>query len=127
MASSAQEEFREYHRRRDAERLARREGERHQVLAQVRDAVARLAPGHPAIRRVHVYGSLLQPGRFTARSDVDLAVDSDEIESETPFWRDMERALRRNVDLRPREGAVADAVAAYGELCYERALDPARS
>jgi hypothetical protein len=47
-------------------------------------------------------------------------VDCDAIESETPFWRDMERALRRNVDLRPREGAVADAVAAYGELCYER-------
>ena len=43
-----------------------------------------------------------------------------DLEVETPFWRGLEDALRRNVDLRPREGAVARAVEDSGERCYER-------
>ena len=126
MTTAAQRDFREYHRRREAAEQALRESERQELLTQVREAVWRFAPLHPAIRRVYVFGSLLKAGRFRPRSDVDLAVDCDQVESETPFWRDMERALRRNVDLRPRLGAVAEAVAAHGELCYARENDRTR-
>jgi predicted nucleotidyltransferase len=127
MDPSSPQAFREYHLEREAERLAGREALRRQVLAQVREAISSIAPRHPAIRAVYLFGSILQPGRFTLRSDVDLAVDCDDLASETPFWRDMEIALQRNVDLRPREGAVARAVAAYGEICYARETDPPRS
>ena len=126
MTTAARRDFREYHLRREAAEQALRESERQELLAQVREAVSRFAPLHPAIRRVYVFGSLLKPGRFSRRSDVDLAVDCDQVESETPFWRDLERALRRNVDLRPRLGTVAEAVAAHGEFCYARESDPPR-
>ena len=118
--------YREYHLRHEAELLARREALRQEVLGQVHAAVRRIAPRHPAIRAVHLFGSLVQPGRFSPHSDVDLAVDCDDVAAETPFWREMEMALERNVDLRPREGAVARAAAAYGELLYDREVPPAR-
>jgi len=127
MSRPLQQEFLEYHRRREAEKLALREAERRQVLEQVGEAVSRIAPRYPAIRTVYLFGSILQPGRFTPHSDVDLAVDCDDLASETPFWRDMEIALQRNVDLRPRAGAIERAVEAYGELCYARKTDPPRS
>jgi predicted nucleotidyltransferase len=112
--------FREYHARR--ERELRQEGEafRLEVLARGREAVRRSAPLFPAIRAVYLFGSILQPGRFRPDSDVDLAVDCDDIEVETPFWRMVEEALQRDVDLRPRIGLVARAVEQAGELCYER-------
>ena len=52
-------------------------------------------------------------------------IDCDDLESGTPFWRSLERALERNVDLRPREEPIAQAVEEYGELVYEREVpDP---
>lgn len=56
---------------------------------------------------------------------MDVAVDCEDLESETPFWRALERSLERNVDLRPREGPIARAVEDYGKLVYEREVpDP---
>jgi predicted nucleotidyltransferase len=117
---TAVEEFREYHARRDLEIREQKEADRLRVLEEARAAIHRLAPSFPAVRAVYLFGSILQPGRFRQNSDVDVAVDCDDLETETPFWRALELALERNVDLRPRQGPVADAVTAYGELCYER-------
>jgi predicted nucleotidyltransferase len=114
------EVYRESYLRREQERHRRREDLREEVVGQVREAVARLAPGEPAIRAVYAFGSLLQPGRFRPDSDVDLAVDCDDPEAESRLWRALEEALGRAVDLRPRQGAVARAVATAGELCYAR-------
>lgn len=116
---------REYHARRERERQEERESLRQDVLERVRRSVQTHAPHFPAIRAVYLFGSLVQPGRFTPGSDVDLAVDVDDIREETPFWRALEEDLERNVDLRPRTGAVARAVESYGELCYEREVGPA--
>ncbi len=127
VATPAQEAFREFHLRREAERQELRERQRLEALALVREVVPRYAAGYPPIRRIYVFGSIVQAGRFSPHSDIDLAVDSDDIASETPLWRDLERALLRNVDLRPLLGAVAEAVSAYGELCYARRNDPPRS
>jgi predicted nucleotidyltransferase len=116
---------REYHARREQVRREEREALRGEVLEQARSAIRRLAPQFPAIRAVYLFGSVLAPGRFLPDSDVDVALDSDDLEAETPFWRGLEDALRRNVDLRPREGGVARAVEDSGERCYERKVpDP---
>lgn len=48
-----------------------------------------------------------------------MAIDCDDIEVETPFWRMLEQALDRDVDLRPRIGPIAWAVEEGGELCYD--------
>lgn len=120
MDEAALQPFREYHARRDHELRQEREALRLGVLERVRDAVRRSAPRFPAIQAVYLFGSLLQPGRFRPDSDVDVAIDCDDVEAETPFWRTLEDALKRDVDLRPRIGTVARAVEQGGELCYER-------
>lgn len=115
----------EYHARREQAHREEREALRNEVLERARTAIRDSAPRFPAIRAVYLFGSVLAPGRFSPDSDVDVAVDSDDLEAETPFWRLLEDALRRNVDLRPREGAVARAVEDSGERCYERKVpDP---
>jgi predicted nucleotidyltransferase len=110
----------EYHARREQMRWEQREALRLEVLEQARSAIRHLAPQFPAIRAVYLFGSVLAPGRFLPDSDVDVALDSDDLTAETPFWRGLEEALRRNVDLRPRQGAVARAVEDFGERCYEQ-------
>ncbi len=117
--------YREYHARRERELREQREALRLAVLEKAREAIGRSAPKFPAIRAVYLFGSVLQPGRFRPSSDVDVAVDCDAIEAETPFWSLLEDSLERNVDVRPRVGPVAQAVEDYGELCYEREVpDP---
>ena len=117
----------EYHARREQARREEREALRGEVLEKARSAIRRLAPGFPAIHAVYLFGSVLAPGRFQSDSDVDVALDSDDLGVETPFWRGLEDALRRNVDLRPREGPVARAVEDSGERCYEREVPDPRT
>ncbi len=113
---------REYHARRERARREEREVARREVGEWARAAIRAIAPRFPAIRAVYLFGSILQPGRFLPDSDVDVAVDCDDLAAETPFWRALEETLFRNVDLRPRAGAVAEAVASSGELCYAREI-----
>ena len=114
------EPYREYHLRRSRERLERREERRTRCLAAARAGIRRLAPAFSPIRAVYLFGSLLQPGRFSRRSDVDVAIECDDIPTEGRFRRALEEELRRVVDLRPLEGGVAWAVEVYGECVYER-------
>ena len=53
-------------------------------------------------------------------SDIDVAVECDSLEAESAFWRALERDLRRDVDVRPLAGAVAQAVEDWGERIYGR-------
>ena len=89
----------------------------------MRAAITHLAPGFPALERVYLFGSLLQPGRFRPDSDIDLAVECDDLETESLFWRALERALQRDVDLRPLVEPIRSEVERYGELIYERKSD----
>ena len=109
---------REYHARRDAKRRADREALRQVKLEQARAAIRRLAPDFPAVCRVYLFGSLLRSGRFHAGSDVDVAIECHDLETETPFARALERELAIAVDLRPLRGAVAEAVRFEGEKVY---------
>jgi len=109
---------REFHARRAEERRTRREELRQRKLADVRAAIHRIAPQHPAVRSVHLFGSILHPGRFDAQSDVDVAIECDDLEAETPFARALENELKTPIDLRPLAGAIAEAVQEHGEKVY---------
>ena len=111
---------REYHAQREIERLRQREQLRQQQLDKARRAIQRLAPEQPAIEMVYLFGPVMAEGRFTQRSDIDLAVVADDVAVESRFWRALEEALEWNVDVRPLQGAVAQAVADHGECVYAR-------
>ncbi|MBA2592696.1 MAG: nucleotidyltransferase domain-containing protein [Pseudomonadota bacterium] len=113
---------REYHARRQKERRAQREALRLQRLTALREAIRRRAPRYPAIGAVYLFGSVLQPGRFTSGSDVDVAVEGADVDTESRFWRALEEDCGGAVDLRSLQGAVARAVADHGERVYVRDL-----
>jgi predicted nucleotidyltransferase len=109
-----------YHRKRDEERRAQREANRLQWLASARTLILRLAPDYPALQRVYLFGSITQLGRFRSDSDIDVVVEATDLESENAFWHALQRALDREVDVRPWDEAIISAVQIYGEMVYER-------
>jgi len=109
-----------YHSQRDMKRHASREQRRQDQYRQARTAILKLGPKYPTIHRVYLYGSLVQPGRYGPKSDIDVAVVSDDVAEESRFWQALERELNCPIDLRPYQGAVAWAVDTYGECIYER-------
>jgi predicted nucleotidyltransferase len=111
---------RQYHARREAERGAQRENLRQARLADARAAICNLAPTFPAIQAVYLFGSIMQRGRFTPQSDIDVAITCDDVAVESHFWRALEEALEWNVDVRPFQHPITQAVSDYGECVYER-------
>lgn len=109
----------EYHARRAREQRAEREALRLEVLERAREAIRKRAPEFPAVRTVYLVGSIVQPGRFHAGSDVNVSVDCEDIEAETPFCRALEKELDRDVDLRPRGGWSRPGFEDYAELVYD--------
>ena len=120
-------DVRQYHACREKRRQQQREDLRRRRYELVRATIELTAPAHPGIRAVYLFGSLVQPGRFTSASDVDVAVDCEDAAAESRFWQALEKALQAHVDLRPRRGAVALAVECQGECVYERAPLAARA
>lgn len=114
------EAARRYYRQREARRQAEHEAERQAWLGRVREIVPRLAAQHPGVRRVVLFGSLAGPARFRRGSDIDLAVVCDSPEVESAFWRELEQALGRSVDLRPLSGVIAEVAEREGEEVYGR-------
>jgi predicted nucleotidyltransferase len=114
------EAARQFHHRRETQRRAQRETERLTWLRRAHEAILQLAPAYSDIRRAYLFGSLVQPGRFRPDSDIDVAVECQNLETESAFWRALERVLQRDVDVRPYIGPIVDAVAAWGQLIYER-------
>lgn len=109
---------RRHYREREAQRLTEREAERQHWLQRTREAIRRVAQRYPTVRRVYLFGSIVQAGRFRPDSDIDVAVECDTVETESAFWRDLERELKRDVDLRPLVGDIAEAVLSRGEQVY---------
>jgi predicted nucleotidyltransferase len=109
---------RQYYHQREARRRAQREAERQRWLQRVREAVSRVAPQHPGVRRVVLFGSLVQPGRFGPASDIDVGVECDTVETEVAFWRALEQELERDVDVRPLIGRLAETAMQTGEQVY---------
>ena len=120
MISADFEAARRYYHGRAARQRVRREAERRQWLQRVRKAILRLVTQYPGVRRVYLFGSLVQPGWFGFNSDIDVAVECDTLETESAFWRALERELERDVDVRSLTGAVAETVTNRGEQVYGR-------
>jgi len=114
---------REYHARRQAEKRRQREHLRQKWLARIRAAIRQLAPRYPEIEAVYLFGSIMQPGRFTPHSDIDVAVAATAVAAESAFWRALEEELERDVDVRPYQPPITLAVANYGECVYARTSD----
>lgn len=114
------EAARRYYYKREARRRAQREAERQRWLERARHAIRRIAEHYPGVQRVYLFGSITQPGRFGERSDIDIAVECEDLETESAFWHALELELQRTVDLRPLTSAIAQAVTMTGEQVYER-------
>lgn len=119
------QEIVEYHRQRTAEEHARREALRSRVLTAVRAAIPEVAQGFSAVQALHLFGSILQPGRFSEHSDIDVAIDCTDVFVEGRFRRELERRCEWRVDLRPCVERVAEAVELSGEKVYERKVPAA--
>lgn len=111
---------REYHAQREANQLRQREQMRRELLTRAKTAINQLAPNFPAIKAIYLFGSILQTGRFTNRSDIDVAVASDDLAAESAFWRALEEMLNWPVDVRPYQPPITQAVADFGECVYAR-------
>jgi predicted nucleotidyltransferase len=109
-----------YHQKRESRRFAEREALRQEWQERVVTAVQEIAPRFSDIEAIYLFGSLAQPGRFDAHSDIDLAIQCHNLETESRFWRALEAMLARDVDLRPLEGAITDSVTLHGEKIYAR-------
>jgi predicted nucleotidyltransferase len=112
------ETARRYYRQREARRRAQREAERQYWLQRARQVISHLAPDYPGVRQAALFGSLVKPGQFRPGSDIDVAIDCGTPETESAFWRALERELGRDVDVRPLTGTIAETVAHQGELVY---------
>ena len=57
----------------ERERFEKREQDRHEARLRLRDALMRTIPD----QHVFVHGSVTKPGKFTAESDIDLALETE--------------------------------------------------
>jgi predicted nucleotidyltransferase len=112
------ETARQHYRARKAQRYEQREQLRLHWLQRVRAAILRLAPHHPEVQRVILFGSLIKAGQFRSDSDIDVAVECDTLEGESAFWRALEQELERDIDVRSLSGTVAEIAAREGEMVY---------
>lgn len=114
---------RENLRRREAQRFQERETRRLAAREAVLTAIRSALPSYPDVRRVYLYGSVTQAGRFRHDSDVDIAVQGTNAEQYWALWRDLDRATPDwMIDLREinEPSHFADRVREQGELVYER-------
>jgi predicted nucleotidyltransferase len=114
------ETVRQYHRARMAQQREQREQLRLHWLQRVRAAILRVAPRHPGVRRVILFGSLIKAGQFRSDSDIDVAVECDTLEGESALWHALERELERDIDMRSLSDTVAKIAAREGEVVYGR-------
>ena len=112
------ERIRQYYYAREAKRRNAREMERLHWLQRAREAIGQIAPRYADIRRVFLFGSVTQAHCFRPDSDIDVAVECDSPVSESAFWRELERCLRRDVDVRPLVEPLAMIVLREGEQVY---------
>lgn len=125
LSQTALAQARAYHTRHEEARRQERETLRQEWYQKAKAAILQLAPQYPRLRAVYLFGSLLQPGRFGANSDIDVAIECDDPAAESRFWQELEAVLQIPVDLRPCRGAVSWAVNTQGECIYARTIpDP---
>jgi predicted nucleotidyltransferase len=113
---------------REKARRARQEATRQTALTAAREAILSVAGDWPSIQRVYLFGSVIQVGAFSGRSDIDVAIEGATAEEYFGFWRELDAALpqwfvdAREIDL---PSSFADEVRRTGVLIYDREDSPA--
>ena len=116
------EECRKNFRQRLALAQDQREALRQQARHAAIEAIRAVAPAYPGITQIYLFGSVTQPGRFSDRSDVDIAVAGTDGAAYFALWNDLERACPDwLIDLREinQPGHFTDTVRHLGELIYD--------
>lgn len=93
-----------------------------QARKAIMPAILAVVPQYSGISQVYLFGSITQPGRFHARSDIDIAVVGTDAATYFALWRDLETACSDwPLDLREinHPNHFADTVRQTGELVYE--------
>lgn len=108
---------------RQAKQREEREAIRQQALAKVKAVVPAVAAGVASVQQLYLFGSVIQPGQFHQKSDVDIGVVGTTAEDYFELWRQLEAVLPEwIIDLREVSSAsfFADRVKKTGLLLYER-------
>jgi predicted nucleotidyltransferase len=113
--------YKETFRRRQEEDFAERERLREATLAAIVPGLQRIGQRHAAsVGRLFIFGSLTCPGRFTAYSDIDVAVEWDQKGDYFGLWRELEVELGREVDFRELgDDQFSERVRQHGMVVYE--------
>jgi uncharacterized protein len=103
-----------------------RETERQRALQSAQEAIPAVASRYPSLQRVYLFGSILQPGMFHRKSDIDVAVEGSSPRDYFDFWRVLDEMLSqwavdvREIDNLDDSSFFANRVRQYGLLIYER-------
>lgn len=109
---------------------AQREARRQKAKTAVLSTIPSIAAKIPSVKRVYLFGSVMENGRFHKKSDIDIAVEGTTAEAYFEFWRQAEAALPHWLidvrDITPTS-LFATRVKQTGLLIYERTDSPAPS
>ena len=85
-------------------------------------ALGQLLPRYPGVQRAYLFGSVIRPGAFTARSDVDVGLEGADMAVCLDIWHAAEAMVADwSLDLRPlNDGPFAQRIRQKGELVYGR-------
>ncbi len=114
--------YRQNFENRLAMQRAHREAARQEAMAAVLSIIPSIAAGIPSMKRVYLFGSVVENGRFHKNSDIDLAVEGATAKAYFEFWRQAEAALPEwMIDVRDITPAslFANRVRQTGQLIYE--------
>jgi predicted nucleotidyltransferase len=72
------------------------------------------------VGRLILFGSVIVPGRLSAHSDIDVAVEWRQRGDYWGLWREIEEAIARDVDFRELSGdPFSERVRAHGMVVFE--------
>jgi predicted nucleotidyltransferase len=117
------ERSRELFRARLERQLNEREACREQALKAAEAIAPAVIANYPDVTAAYLFGSVLQPGSFHAKSDIDIAVEGIAPQAYSSLWRDLEAALPHwFIDLRelPAGASFTEIVKLTGKKIYER-------
>jgi predicted nucleotidyltransferase len=123
LSPDAIESYRRGWRQREARKRAKREAARLAAQTTIKEQILALVQRWPTIRRVYLFGSVIQPGAFHEKSDVDVAIEGATGEAYFGFWRELDEAVPQFfIDVREIDApsSFADEVRRSGILVYER-------
>jgi predicted nucleotidyltransferase len=108
---------------RQEQQFNEREARRQQAYQAATSQAPAVISNYLDVGVAYLFGSVLRPGSFHAKSDIDIAVEGITPEAYSSLWRDLEVVLPDwFIDLRelPVNSSFTEIVKLTGEKIYER-------